>query len=149
MAKAKGGAVEDVTVCILDRPRHEQLVHDVRAAGARIKFISDGDVAGAVMACTEGTGVDLLLGIGGTPEGIITACAVKCLGGVIQAKLWPQNDSEFANAETAGLDLDADPVDQRPGAAATTSSSSRPASPTASSSAVSATAVAARRPSRS
>ncbi|MCW2545269.1 MAG: glpX, partial [Frankiales bacterium] len=105
VAKAKGGAVEDVTVCILDRPRHDQLVHDVRAAGARIKFISDGDVAGAVMACTDGTGVDLLLGIGGTPEGIITACAVKCLGGVIQAKLWPQTDSEFANAETAGLDL--------------------------------------------
>ncbi len=106
VAKAKGAAVEDVTVCILDRPRHEQLVHEVRMAGARIKFISDGDVAGAVMACTEGTGVDLLLGIGGTPEGIITACAVKCLGGVIQAKLWPQKQSEFENAAAAGLDLD-------------------------------------------
>src|SRR3954465_11839462 len=106
VAKAKGAAVEDVTVCILDRPRHEDLVHEVRAAGARIKFISDGDVAGAVMACTVGTGVDLLLGIGGTPEGIITACAVKCLGGVIQGKLWPQKDSEFENAATAGLDLD-------------------------------------------
>jgi len=105
VAKAKGAAVDDVTVCILDRPRHEQLVHDVRAAGARIKFISDGDVAGAVMACTEGTGVDLLLGIGGTPEGIITACAVKCLGGVIQGKLWPQKKSEFENAAAAGLDL--------------------------------------------
>jgi fructose-1,6-bisphosphatase II len=107
VAKAKGAAVEDVTVCILDRPRHEDLVHEVRQAGARIKFISDGDVAGAVMACTEGTGVDLLLGIGGTPEGIITACAVKCLGGVIQAKLWPQKRSEFDNAAAAGLDLDA------------------------------------------
>jgi fructose-1,6-bisphosphatase II len=106
VAKAKGAAVEDVTVCILDRPRHEKLVHEVRQAGARIKFISDGDVAGAVMACSEGTGVDLLLGIGGTPEGIITACAVKCLGGVIQGKLWPQKDSEFANAAAAGLDLD-------------------------------------------
>ena len=105
VAKAKGAAVEDVTVCILDRPRHEQLVHDVRAAGARIKFISDGDVAGAVMACTDGTGVDLLLGIGGTPEGIITACAVKCLGGVIQAKLWPQKPTEFEHAAAAGLDL--------------------------------------------
>jgi fructose-1,6-bisphosphatase II len=105
VAKAKGAAVEDVTVCILDRPRHEELVHDVRSAGARIKFISDGDVAGAVMACTDGTGVDLLLGIGGTPEGIITACAVKCLGGVIQAKLWPQKPSEFENAAAAGLDL--------------------------------------------
>ncbi len=106
VAKAKGAAVEDVTVCILDRPRHEDLVRAVRDAGARITFISDGDVAGAVMACTEGTGIDLLLGIGGTPEGIITACAVKCLGGVIQAKLWPQKKSEFVNASAAGLDLD-------------------------------------------
>ncbi len=106
VAKAKGAAVEDVTVCILDRPRHEDLVRAVRDAGARITFISDGDVAGAVMACTEGTGIDLLLGIGGTPEGIITACAVKCLGGVIQAKLWPQKKSEFINAAAAGLDLD-------------------------------------------
>jgi fructose-1,6-bisphosphatase II len=106
VAKAKGAAVEDVTVCILDRPRHEELVHQVRQAGARIKFIADGDVAGAVMACSEGTGVDLLLGIGGTPEGIITACAVKCLGGVIQGKLWPQKKSEFENAAAAGLDLD-------------------------------------------
>jgi fructose-1,6-bisphosphatase II len=106
VAKAKGGAPEDVTVCILDRPRHDDLVKQVREAGARIKFISDGDVAGAVMAVTEGTGVDLLLGIGGTPEGIITACAVKCLGGAIQAKLWPQKESEFTNAAAAGLDLD-------------------------------------------
>ena len=107
VAKAKGMAVEDVTVVILDRPRHEDLVRAVREAGARIKFISDGDVAGAVMASSAGTGADLLLGIGGTPEGIITACAVKCLGGVIQAKLWPQKRSEFQNAAAAGLDLDA------------------------------------------
>ena len=106
VAKAKGGSPEDVTVCILDRPRHDDLVHQVREAGARIKFISDGDVAGAVMACSEGTGVDLLLGIGGTPEGIITACAVKCLGGTIQGKLWPQKDTEFAHAAEAGLKLD-------------------------------------------
>lgn len=107
VAKAKGGRPEDVTVCILDRPRHEELVAEVRAAGARIKFISDGDVAGAVMAVSENTGVDLLLGIGGTPEGIISACAVKCVGGVIQAKLWPQKKAEFRNAAAAGLDLDA------------------------------------------
>jgi fructose-1,6-bisphosphatase II len=107
VAKAKGAAVSDVTVCILDRPRHEELVGEVRQAGARIKFISDGDVAGAVMAASEGTGVDLLLGIGGTPEGIIAACAVKCLGGVIQGKLWPQKKTEFENAAAAGLDLDA------------------------------------------
>jgi len=107
VAKAKGGGVEDVTVCILDRPRHEDLVREVRECGARIKFITDGDVAGAVMAANEGTGVDLLLGIGGTPEGIIAACAVKCLGGVIQARLWPQKKSEFRHAADAGLDLDA------------------------------------------
>jgi fructose-1,6-bisphosphatase II len=107
VAKAKGGSPEDVTVCILDRPRHEDLVREVREAGARIKFITDGDVAGAVMACSEGTGVDLLLGIGGTPEGIIAACAVKCLGGTIQGKLWPQKKSEFENAAAAGLDLEA------------------------------------------
>ncbi len=106
VAKAKGAAVEDVTVCILDRPRHEDLVAAVRAAGARIKFISDGDVAGAVMACTEGTGVDLLLGIGGTPEGIIAACALKCLGGALQGKLWPKDDEERQKALDAGHDLD-------------------------------------------
>jgi len=110
VAKAKGGGVEDVTVCILDRPRHEDLVREVRECGARIKFITDGDVAGAVMAANEGTGVDLLLGIGGTPEGIIAACAVKCLGGVIQARLWPQKKSEFRHAADAGLDLEASPT---------------------------------------
>src|SRR6478752_3092847 len=81
VAKAKGSAVEDVTVVVLDRPRHDGLVKEIREAGARIKFISDGDVAGAIMAAREGTGVDLLVGIGGTPEGIITACALKCPGG--------------------------------------------------------------------
>jgi fructose-1,6-bisphosphatase II len=106
VAKAKKSSAGDVTVCILDRPRHDELVKQVRESGARIKFISDGDVAGAVMAASEGTGVDLLLGIGGTPEGIIAACAVKCLGGTIQGKLWPQKDSEFSNAAAAGLDLD-------------------------------------------
>ena len=106
VAKAKGGAVEDVTVCILDRPRHDELVRQVREAGARIKFITDGDVAGAVMACSEGTGIDLMMGIGGTPEGIITACAVKCLGGTIQGKLMPKTDSEYENAAAAGLDVD-------------------------------------------
>ena len=90
VAKAKGENPEDVTVCILDRPRHYDIVREIRETGARIKFISDGDVAGAIMAAREGTGVDLLLGIGGTPEGIITACAMKCLGGVIQARLWPR-----------------------------------------------------------
>jgi fructose-1,6-bisphosphatase II len=105
VAKAKGGSTEDVTVVILDRPRHEDIVRQVREAGARIKFITDGDVAGAIMAAREGTGVDLLLGIGGTPEGIITACAIKCLGGIIQGKLWPQDEAEAARAREAGHDL--------------------------------------------
>ena len=106
VAKAKGCSPEDVTVVLLDRPRHEDLAREVRDTGARIKFISDGDVAGAIMACRQDTGVDLLLGIGGTPEGIITACAVKCTGGVIQAKLWPRDDAERGRALAAGHDLD-------------------------------------------
>ncbi|MER7917880.1 MULTISPECIES: class II fructose-bisphosphatase [unclassified Streptomyces] len=106
IAKAKKATPEDVTVVILDRPRHEGLIKEVREAGARIKLISDGDVAGSVYALREGTGVDLLLGIGGTPEGIISACAVKCLGGTIQGKLWPKDDEERQRAIDAGHDLD-------------------------------------------
>jgi fructose-1,6-bisphosphatase II len=106
IAKAKSESIEDLTVVILDRPRHEDIVRQVREAGARIKFISDGDVAGAIMAARDGTGVDLLLGVGGTPEGVITACAIKCLGGVIQGKLWPKDDAERQRAIDAGHDLD-------------------------------------------
>jgi fructose-1,6-bisphosphatase II len=106
IAKAKGSKPEDVTVVVLDRPRHQQMVDEIRASGARIKFITDGDVAGAIMAAREGTGVDLLLGIGGTPEGIIAACAMKCLDGVIQGRLWPTNDDERQRAIDAGHDLD-------------------------------------------
>jgi len=106
VAKAKGCRPDDVTVVVLDRPRHEDLVKEVREAGARIKFISDGDVAGAIMAVREGTGVDLLLGVGGTPEGIIAACAIKCLGGTVQGKLWPKDDEERQKARDAGLDVD-------------------------------------------
>jgi fructose-1,6-bisphosphatase II len=105
-AKAKGCSPHDITVVILDRPRHADLIAEVRASGARIKLITDGDVAGGIMAAREGTGVDLLLGIGGTPEGIIAACAVKCLGGVIQGKLWPRDDAERNRALDAGHDLD-------------------------------------------
>jgi fructose-1,6-bisphosphatase II len=105
VAKAKHCSPEDVTVVILDRPRHSDLVQQIRDAGARIKFITDGDVAGAIMAARDGTGIDLLLGVGGTPEGIITACAVKCLGGVIQGKLWPKDDAEREKAIDAGHDL--------------------------------------------
>jgi fructose-1,6-bisphosphatase II len=106
VAKAKGCDNEDVTVCILDRPRHDEIVRQVREAGARIKFITDGDIAGAIMAVKEDTGVDLLLGIGGTPEGITAACAIKCLGGVIQSKLWPRDDEERDRAIAQGHDLD-------------------------------------------
>ncbi|KQS60261.1 fructose 1,6-bisphosphatase [Geodermatophilus sp. Leaf369] len=106
VAKAKKAWPADVTVCILDRPRHEKLAQEVRDAGARIKFISDGDVAGAIAAAREGTGVDLLLGIGGTPEGIITACALKCMGGALQGRLMPKDDDERQRAIDAGHDLD-------------------------------------------
>ncbi|MFF5106854.1 class II fructose-bisphosphatase [Streptomyces sp. NPDC000134] len=106
VAKAKRATPEDVTVVILDRPRHQGLIEEVRGTGARIKLISDGDVAGSILALREGTGVDLLLGIGGTPEGIISACAVKCLGGTIQGKLWPKDDAERQRALDAGHDLD-------------------------------------------
>ncbi len=106
IAKAKGGSVSDVTVCILDRSRHEQLVGDVRETGARIRFISDGDVAGAISAARAESEVDVLMGIGGTPEGIIAACALKCIGGAIQARLWPRDDAEREKALAAGHDLD-------------------------------------------
>jgi fructose-1,6-bisphosphatase II len=106
VAKAKKSSRGDVTVCILDRPRHEKLVQEVREAGARIKFITDGDVAGAIAAAREGTGVDLLMGIGGTPEGIIAACALKCMGGALQGRLWPKDDDERQKAVDAGHDLD-------------------------------------------
>jgi fructose-1,6-bisphosphatase II len=105
VAKAKHSDVSDVNVCILDRPRHEDLVHEVREAGARIHFITDGDVAGAISAARPNTGVDLLIGIGGTPEGIIAACALKCMGGAIQARLWPKDDAERQKAIDAGHDL--------------------------------------------
>ncbi len=108
VAKAKGSSPADVTVVVLDRPRHAQLVDDIRATGARIKFISDGDVAGAIMAARPDTGVDLLLGIGGTPEGIIAACAMKSIGGTIQGRLWPQDDAERQRALDAGHNLDPD-----------------------------------------
>ncbi|WP_182526003.1 class II fructose-bisphosphatase [Nocardioides dongkuii] len=108
VAKAKGGKAEDVTVVLLDRPRHQQLVDDIRATGARIRFLVDGDVAGAISAARPESGVDLLLGVGGTPEAIITACAMKCMGGVIQGQLWPQDDEERQRALDAGHDLDPD-----------------------------------------
>jgi fructose-1,6-bisphosphatase II len=106
IAKVKNSRVSDVTVCILDRPRHESLIRQVRDAGARIRFISDGDIAGAISAARLESDVDVLMGIGGTPEGITAACALKCMGGGIQAKLWPRDDAEREKAAAAGHDLD-------------------------------------------
>jgi fructose-1,6-bisphosphatase II len=105
IAKVKRSGVSDVTVCILDRPRHAELIDQVRQAGARIQFISDGDIAGAISAARESSDVDVLMGIGGTPEGIVAACALKCMGGAIQAKLWPRDDEERQKALDAGHDL--------------------------------------------
>lgn len=105
VAKVKDLSVRDMTVCILDRPRHAQLIHDVRATGARIRLITDGDVAGAISACRPHSGTDLLAGIGGTPEGIIAAAAIRCMGGAIQAQLAPRDDAERRKALEAGYDL--------------------------------------------
>lgn len=105
IAAAKRCEVPDLTVVILDRPRHEQLVNEVRAAGARIKMITDGDVAGAVMTAMPGTGVDVLLGIGGAPEAVVAACALKCIGGGMQCKLWPRNDAERRIAAEQQIDV--------------------------------------------
>jgi fructose-1,6-bisphosphatase II len=99
--------VEDLTVVILDRPRHERLVREVREVGARITLIPDGDVAAAVNACFPDTGVDVLLGVGGAPEGVISAAAVRCLGGDLQGRLVWRNDRERERASAMGLeDLD-------------------------------------------
>ena len=105
VAKAKGVDVSDITVIVLDRPRHAQLLKELRAAGARIRLIRDGDVAAAIETARIGTGIDILMGLGGTPEGVVTAAAMRALGGVIQGQLMPQSDSEKASAKDAGHDL--------------------------------------------
>jgi fructose-1,6-bisphosphatase II len=106
VAEAKGESVRDVTVVILDRPRHEEIIGQVREAGARIRLIQDGDVAGAISTAWEDSGADILLGIGGTPEGVISAAALKCMGGELQGRLWPRNDEERKTAVDAGYDLE-------------------------------------------
>jgi fructose-1,6-bisphosphatase II len=105
IAKALSKPVSEVTVIMLDRPRHAQLLADIRAAGARIKMISDGDVAAGIQAALPNSGVDVLMGIGGTPEGVITAAAIRCTGGAIQCKPWPRDDAERQKCIDAGLDL--------------------------------------------
>ena len=104
VAEAKGIAVRDVTVVVLERDRHEALIAELREAGARVNLIRDGDVAPAIAAAQAGTGVDLLMGIGGTPEGVISAAALKCVAGGIQGRLWPRDEDERRKLEEAGLD---------------------------------------------
>lgn len=106
VAKVKESAVSDITVCVLDRPRHDSLIAEIREAGGRIQLISDGDVAGAIAAARPDSGVDILMGTGGTPEGIIAAAAMRCMGGAIQGRLAPKDDAERQKALDAGHDLD-------------------------------------------
>jgi fructose-1,6-bisphosphatase II len=107
VAKAKGEEAQDLTVVILDRPRHAEIIAEVRATGARIRLIQDGDVAGAISTAWPESGADILFGIGGTPEGVIAAAALKCMGGALQGRLWPRNDVERQAAIDAGYDLEA------------------------------------------
>ncbi|NWJ96901.1 MAG: class II fructose-bisphosphatase [Chloroflexi bacterium] len=106
IAKAKKMDVSEVTVVILDRPRHEHLIREVREAGGRIKLITDGDIAGAMMTALEDTGVDVLMGIGGAPEAVVSACALKCIGGDMQCRLHPRNEEERQKAIKMGANLD-------------------------------------------
>ncbi len=105
IALAKKRRVSELTVIVLDRPRHEQLLTDIRSAGARVKLISDGDVAASIQAALPGREVDVLMGIGGTTEGVISAAAIRCIGGGIQCKIWPRDDKERQYAASAGVDV--------------------------------------------
>src|SRR5256886_1539995 len=106
VAKAKGVSRREISVVVLERDRHEALIGELRQAGAKVNLIRDGDVAPAIAAAQGGTGVDMLYGIGGTPEGVISAAALKCVGGGIQGKLWPRNDEERQQLVDSGYDLD-------------------------------------------
>lgn len=105
VARARGKDINDLTVVMLDRDRHKKLIEEVRRVGARIRLLPHGDVAGGLMTAMESTGIDILLGIGGSPEAVLTACALKCVGGEIQAKLWPRNEEERRKALDMGYDL--------------------------------------------
>jgi fructose-1,6-bisphosphatase II len=106
VAEAKRCEPTDVSVVVLERDRHDNLIRELREAGAKVNLIRDGDVAPAIAAARGGTGVDLLMGIGGTPEGVISAAAIKCLGGALQGRLWPRNDEERQQLADAGYDVD-------------------------------------------
>ncbi len=114
VAKALGEDVDDITAVILDRPRHEGIIRECREAGARIRLIQDGDVAGVISAAWPQSEANILFGIGGTPEGVIAACALKAIGGAMQGRLWPRNDDERRAALDAGYDLDRVLHDRRP-----------------------------------
>ena len=105
VARARGCDVRDLTIVILDRDRHTELIDEVRKAGARIRLITDGDVAGALMTAWPDSGIDLLMGVGGTPEGVISACALKSMGGEIQGKIYPRNQEEIDKGKALGYDL--------------------------------------------
>lgn len=105
IARAKGDDVEDLAVVILDRPRHQDLINEVRRCGARIRLITDGDVAGALMTSWQNSGIDVLMGIGGTPEGVLAACALRCMDGEIQGKLYARDENEVNLAKDLGFDL--------------------------------------------
>lgn len=106
VAKAKDADVDDITVMVLDRPRHDELISQIRKTGARIRMITDGDVAGAIMTAWPESGIDILVGIGGTPEGVLAACALKCMGGEIQGRLYARNEQEAELARSQGYDLE-------------------------------------------
>jgi fructose-1,6-bisphosphatase II len=106
LAKARGDDVNDLTVIILDRPRNEHYIDAVRRAGARIRLIRDGDVQGAIATARRESGIDMLLGIGGSPEGVLAAAALRCMGGEIQGRLWARDDADRAYAAEHGFDLD-------------------------------------------
>ena len=106
VARAKSADVDDLTVVILDRPRHQEFIDEIRRSGARIRLITDGDVSGALMTAWPESGIDLLIGIGGTPEGVLAACALKCMEGEIQGRLYPRNEEEASLAREMGFDLD-------------------------------------------
>jgi fructose-1,6-bisphosphatase II len=106
VAERRGGSIGDVIVVVLDRPRHEEQIRAIREAGARIRLITDGDVSAALLAVSERSPVDLLWGIGGTPEGVLSAAGLKSMGGQLLGRLWPRNDEERSAAVNAGYDLD-------------------------------------------
>src|SRR5204863_433242 len=116
VAEAKGIEPTDVSVVVLERDRHEDLIRELREAGAKVNLIRDGDVAPAIAAARGGTGVDLLMGIGGTPEGVISAAAIKCLGGALQGRLWPRSDDERRQLADAGYDVERVLTTDDPGA---------------------------------